>query len=424
MDEFSMTIDGSPAPTRKTFDVVNPASGEVMAHAPSCSEDQLEVAMASSARAFSPWAADDEERRRAMHRAADAIAERSEELAVLLTAEQGKPLVHAQREAQNLAVSLRYFADLEVRSEVLQDNGQAYAELIRRPIGPVVAITPWNFPLMMAISKLAPALRAGNSVVLKPSPFTPLATLRLGEILRGALPAGVCNVISGPDPLGALMCDHIVPRKISFTGSIATGKRVAEAAGRDLKRVTLELGGNDPAILLDDVDPAVVVEQLFLRSFFNTGQTCIAIKRIYAPEAICADLVDALAARAAEATLGDGMDATTELGPMNNLPQLNRVSELVADAVTQGATVAAGGQALDRPGFFYPPTILCGLSDGVRLVDEEQFGPALPIIAYRDLNDAIRRANETHFGLGDPSGRPMSTGRGISPGSSNAEPVG
>jgi acyl-CoA reductase-like NAD-dependent aldehyde dehydrogenase len=266
-------------------------------------------------------------------------------------------------------------------------------------VGVVAAITPWNFPLTLAFWKIAPALLADNTLVLKPSPFTPLTTLKVAEILRGVVPPGVLNVVSGGDELGAWMTSHPVPRKVSFTGSIETGKKVALSAAPDLKRVTLELGGNDPAIVLDDADPAVVSKAIFAGAFNNNGQVCSAIKRVYVPEAMYDDVVDGLVAQAAAVKVGDGTEADSKLGPINNAPQFERVKELVGDALAHGARAAIGGHAMDRPGYFFEPTILAGLSDGTRIVDEEQFGPALPVISYRDVDDAVERANATHFGL-------------------------
>jgi acyl-CoA reductase-like NAD-dependent aldehyde dehydrogenase len=195
------------------------------------------------------------------------------------------------------------------------------------------------------------------------------------------------------------MTGHPVPRKISFTGSVETGKKVAQSAAPDLKRVTLELGGNDPAIVLDDVDPAVVSRGIFAAAFNNNGQVCSAIKRVYVPESIYDDVVDGLAAQAAAVKVGDGTEADTKLGPINNRPQFERVQELVGDALSHGARAVTGGHPMDRPGYFFEPTILTGLSDGTRIVDEEQFGPALPVIPYRDVDDVVERANATHFGL-------------------------
>ena len=272
-------------------------------------------------------------------------------------------------------------------------------ELARRPLGVVAAITPWNFPLTLAFWKIAPALLAGNTLVLKPSPFTPLTTLKVGELLRDVFPPGVVNIVSGGDDLGAFMTTHPVPRKISFTGSVETGKKVALSAAPDLKRVTLELGGNDPAIVLDDADPATVATAIFAGAFNNNGQVCSAIKRVYVPEALYDGVVEGLAAHARAIKVGEGTEDGVKLGPINNEPQFERVKELVADALSHGATAVTGGKAMDRAGYFFEPTILTGLSDGTRIVDEEQFGPALPVVPYRDLGDAIDRANATHFGL-------------------------
>jgi len=282
---------------------------------------------------------------------------------------------------------------------VLQDDANARIEVRRRPYGVVGAITPWNFPVMLAIWKIAPALLAGNTLVLKPSPFTPLSTLKLGEILRDALPAGVLNVVSGNDQLGAWISSHPAVRKISFTGSVATGKKVAASAAPDLKRLTLELGGNDAAILLDDVDPAKVAEKLFWGAFSNSGQICSAIKRLYVPEKLEAPIVDALAAIAKSVKVGDGMQEGVLLGPLNNKMQFDRVNELIADAQSAGGRCVTGGTAKAGGGYFIQPTLVTGLKEGTRLVDEEQFGPALPIVTYTSVDDALERANGTMYGL-------------------------
>jgi acyl-CoA reductase-like NAD-dependent aldehyde dehydrogenase len=283
--------------------------------------------------------------------------------------------------------------------EVIQDDDAAYAEVVRRPMGVVAAITPWNFPIVLASWKIGPALLAGNTMVLKPSPFTPRSTLLMGEILNEVLPPGVLNVVSGGDELGQWMTAHPTPRKVSFTGSVATGKHVNASAAPDLKRVTLELGGNDPAILLDDVDPGEIAEKLYAGAFDNCGQVCSAIKRVYVPEALHDDVVDALSARVAAAKVGDGMDPDSDLGPVQNLPQYERVSELVAEALDGGASAATGGAPIDGPGYFFQPTVLTGAAEGTRIVDEEQFGPALPVIPYRDIDDVVDRANATTYGL-------------------------
>ncbi|MFC6886029.1 aldehyde dehydrogenase family protein [Actinomadura yumaensis] len=399
MSDYTMTIGGQAVAAPGTFGVVDPATGEVAERAPDASRAQLDAAMEAARAAYAQWRGDESARRKALLAAADVLFARSEEIGRILTLEQGKPLSEATMEVVGAGVWLKYFAELELPSEVIQDDERARVEVVRRPMGVVAAITPWNYPLLLATWKLGPALLAGNTVVLKPSPFTPLSSLRLGEALRDVLPPGVLNVVSGGDELGAWMTSHDVPRKISFTGSVATGKLVAAAAAPDLKRVTLELGGNDPAILLDDVDPAAVADRLFNGAFQNNGQVCSAIKRVYVPDALYGDVVDALAERARAAKVGNGLDEGVQYGPINNRPQYERVGELVAEALAGGARAAAGGGPMEGPGYFFRPTILADVPDGARIVDEEQFGPALPVIAYRDLDEALARANATNFGL-------------------------
>jgi acyl-CoA reductase-like NAD-dependent aldehyde dehydrogenase len=397
---LTSTIAGQAHPTAATFDVVNPATGEVFAAAPDALAADVDTAVRAAAQAFPSWRSDPKARRVALHAAADALLAAIDEIVPILTAEQGKPLAQSAVEVQVAASYFRYYAEMELKREVIRDDEDAFVQVLRRPLGPVAIIAPWNYPLLIAAAKIAPALSAGNTVVLKPSPFTPLSSLKVGEVLREVLPAGVLNVISGGNEAGAAMTAHPLVRKISFTGSIATGKAIAAAAAVDLKRTTLELGGNDPVIVLDDADPIRVAKGIFSHAFFNTGQACTAPKRVYAPESLRPALVEALAELARNAKVGDGALAGTEYGPLNNLPQRERVADLVSDAVRHGATVAAGGNVIDGKGYFYQPTILTDVSDGVRIVDEEQFGPALPVIGYRDLDDAVARANATHFGLG------------------------
>jgi acyl-CoA reductase-like NAD-dependent aldehyde dehydrogenase len=378
--------------------VVNPSTGEVFAEAPECGPAELDETMAAAADAQRSWAAaDGDERRVAMEKAADAVEGAVDRIAEVLTAEQGKPLPLARREVAGVAKRLRYFAGLELAPEVLDDGR---VEVRRRPVGVVAAITPWNFPVGLAGWKVAPALRAGCAVVLKPSPFTPLSTLLLGEALSAVLPRGLVNVVTGGDDLGARMVAHPVPRKVSFTGSVRGGAAVNTAAAGDLKRVTLELGGNDPAIVLDDADPDAIAAGLFWGAFINSGQACAAVKRVYVPEARLDEFVDALAAVAESVRVGDPTADGTQLGPVTTRPQFDRVAALVDDALANGAKAASGGRPVDGPGYFYEPTVLTNVDDGIRVVDEEQFGPVLPVVGYRDLDDALRRANATSFGLG------------------------
>jgi acyl-CoA reductase-like NAD-dependent aldehyde dehydrogenase len=384
MSEFAMSIGGISVGGDATFGVVNPATGKVFAHAPECSKAQLDAAFESAQAAYGSWREDETLRRKTLLAMADVLMGSITELGSLLTAEQGKPLSDAAGEVFAAAAWCQYFANLEMPSQVIQDDADALVEVVRRPIGVVAAITPWNFPVGLAFWKIAPALLAGNTMVIKPSPFTPLSTLMMTSLLQDVLPAGVLNAVSGGD---------------DFTGSIETGKKVAVSAAPDLKRVTLELGGNDPAIVLDDADPALVAKAIFAGAFFNNGQICCAIKRVYVPESLYDDVVDELAAHASAIKVGDGTEPDSKLGPINNAPQFERVKDLVADALSCGATAVAGGHAMDRPGYFFEPTILAGLSDGVRIVDEEQFGPALPVMSYSSLDDALRRANATNYGL-------------------------
>lgn len=400
MHEISMTIGGEPVMSAASFGVENPATGEIIAMAAECSSEHLDRAMRCAEEAMGAWMADAHARREALKALADALEASFEELASLITDEQGKPLAEARSEVRESISELRYFADLEVPAEVVGDGSSAAVRITHRPVGPVAAITPWNFPLGTAITKIAPSLAAGCTMVLKPSPFTPLACLRFGELARTILPPGVLNIISGSDQVGAWMSEHPIPRMVSFTGSVATGKRIAAAAAPDLKRVVLELGGNDPAVVLDDADVDQVADRLFANAFSNCGQVCTAIKRVYVPERLHGHYTAALADRARAARVGDGRKDDTDIGPLCNGPQLKRITDLVADAIHRGARVAAGGKAIDGPGHFFEPTVLTSVDESVRIVGEEQFGPAIPVMAYSDVNQAIRHANDTRFGLG------------------------
>jgi acyl-CoA reductase-like NAD-dependent aldehyde dehydrogenase len=418
MRDFVLTVDGAASHRGGSFSVDDPAAGVPFAEAPDATDAELESAVAAAERAYATWRMDDGARRTAMIKSAETLERYATELGPLLTREQGKPLSDAIGEIQIAATWLRYYADLELSAEVIRDDEVARVEVLRQPMGPVAAITPWNVPIALAFWKIAPALRAGNTVVLKPSPFTPLTTLKIGELLATVLPPGVLNVITGRDPLGAKLTAHPSIRKITFTGSTATGRHVAAAAAADLKRVTLELGGNDPAIVLDDADPEEVAAGIFISAMTNAGQVCVAVKRVYVPRAIHDDVVDALIYQSAGMTMGNGMEPGVRMGPVNNLPQLNRVTGLVDAAVAEGAKSVVGGEATDGPGYFYPPTVLTGANDSMEIVTEEQFGPALPVIAYDDLNQVVAQANASHYGLGssiwtsDPD-RGFSVGRNL-----------
>jgi len=400
MSELEMVIDGRSWGTAGSFEVVNPATEGLAGVAPSASPEDLDAAMRAALAAFRSWSLDEPARRDALRAAADALVAAAPRIAPILTAESGHPLRRSLGEVHGASMWFRYYAELEVPVETVRLSEERVAEIRRRPLGVVAAITPWNFPLALASWKIAPALRAGNSIVLKPSPFTPLATLALGEVLAKVLPPGVLNVITGGDELGAQMTAHPVPRKVSFTGSVGGGKAVALSAAADLKRLTLELGGNDAAIVLDDADLESTADGIFAAAFQNSGQVCAAIKRVYVSSVRYDELVGALVERAEAAVFGDPLDDATQFGPLSTKPQYGRVLELLDDALGSGATAVSGGGAMEGPGYFVAPTILRDLSDGVRIVDEEQFGPVLPVIACRDVNDALERANGTMYGLG------------------------
>jgi acyl-CoA reductase-like NAD-dependent aldehyde dehydrogenase len=289
---------------------------------------------------------------------------------------------------------------LEIAPRVLSDGAAGRVELHFRPLGVVGAITPWNMPLVLCVPKIAHALYTGNTIVVKPSPYTPLSALRMAEIALDIFPAGVLNMIGGGDDAGRWISEHPGIDKVSFTGSVATGKRVMASAAPTLKRLTLELGGNDAAIVLDDVDVQAVAPRLFAAAFANSGQICMAIKRLYVQRGIYEELAQALADLARGVVVGGGMEDAVVLGPVQNAAQFAIVRGLLDDARRCGGRFLAGGHALERPGYFIAPTIVTGLAEGSRLVDEEPFGPVLPVLCFDDVDEAIARANDSRHGLG------------------------
>jgi len=395
-----MTIAGKPVRSAGTVPITNPATGELAGHAPCCTKKQLDLAVGAAVDAYQGWAADETLRRTMLGSVSEVLKGNADELSRLITAEQGKPLRESRIEILGSARWMRWYAEFQADEEIIQDDARGRVVVRRRPIGPVAAITPWNYPITTACWKLAPALRAGNTVVLKPSPFTPLATLRLGELLGEVLPPGVVNVVSGTSELGPWVTGHPGIRKISFTGSTDNGRAVARAAVDDLKRVSLELGGNDAALVLFDANVQNMAERIFWNAFANNGQTCTAIKRVYVPERLSGELVEALVSLATSARVGNGMDEATQLGPISNPFQRDLVEDLLHDAVSRDGRIAAGGRRLTGPGYCFEPTIVTGVLDGERIVDEEQFGPVLPIIAYQNEDDVIDCINASRYGLG------------------------
>lgn len=391
-----------PAPARRgaRFPVVDPATGETFGEAPDLGPDELDAVVERARRAWPGWRADPAARSRALLDAAGAVEAAAGDLARLLTREQGKPLAESYAETARTAARLRYFAGLAPRTRRIDDGRPVRSEVRWRSLGPVAAIVPWNFPLQLAAAKFAPALAAGNTMVLKPSPYTPLATRLLGSVLAGVLPEGVLTVVTGREPLGARLAAHPGIRHVTFTGSVATGRAVAAQAAASLARVTLELGGNDAAVLLDDVDVEGVADRLFWAAFRNCGQVCMAVKRVYVPARLHTEVVEALAARAKAVPVGSGLDPDTRLGPVSNAAQLERVADLTARALADGARAAAGGHRLDGRGYFFAPTVLTDVPPGSAVVTREQFGPVLPVLPYGHLDEAIAAANGTGFGLG------------------------
>jgi len=401
--EYSLTINGEGIAGATHFDVINPATEAVFAQCPAASPEQLEQAVSAARAAFPAWRDTTREERNALiHKMGDVIEAHIDELAELLTREQGKPLANAREQEVMTSVAwCRAVTGFELPVTVLEDTAEFRSELHHRPMGVVAGITPWNYPLNTAVWKILPAIATGNTVVIKPSPYTPLTTLRLGEIIRDIFPPGVVNVIAGGNEIGQMLSEHSDINKITLTGSVATGKQVmASAAMSNLKRVTLELGGNDVAIVMPDVDIAEVVEPLFWFSFLNTGQVCIAIKRLYIHEDIYDALSAALVEYAKYIPVGDGMNEGTLLGPLQNSMQYEKVIDYIHSVNDEGGRFLCGGEVAPGPGYFIPVSIAVDLDDNARVVREEPFGPVLPLLKFSDVDDVIERANDSPYGLG------------------------
>ncbi|MCY3629710.1 MAG: aldehyde dehydrogenase family protein [Bacteroidota bacterium] len=408
MKPFHLVINGKKVPTGRCFEVLNPATEQVAGLASLARKKDLDDAVRSAQMAFEKWREVPEpQRQTACLEIASKIEANAEELAYILTAEQGKPLngLGSRWEVGGAIAWTRYTASLSLPVKVLQDNDQGRVVLHRKPIGVVGSITPWNFPLMIAIWHIVPAVLSGNTVVSKPSPFTPLSTLRLVELMNEVLPEGVVNCISGKDSLGAAMTTHEGIGKIVFTGSCATGQEIMANSAETMKRLTLELGGNDAGIVLPDVDPKQIAEGLFWGAHINSGQTCAALKRLYVHndvyDGVCGELVNL----ARKMKVGEGTNEDVVLGPIQNRKQYDIVSDLVQDAKSKGRVLLGGDpreiqMKMGGKGNFFPLTIIADLENGDPLVDEEKFGPVLPIIRYYRTEEAIEKANDNPNGLG------------------------
>jgi acyl-CoA reductase-like NAD-dependent aldehyde dehydrogenase len=407
-----MFVDGGPFEPAGAdrLEVLDPATGEVVDTVPAAGPAEVDAAVTAAAAAFEGWWATPAARRgELVGRAAEAARGHAEELAASLTREQGKPLREARLEIERCLETLEHYAGLakNLRGGYVPnlDEG-AYGMVLRRPLGVVGAIVPWNFPTTLLANKLGPALVAGNTVVAKPAETTPLTTLRLAELLAaGGLPAGTFNVVTGTGPVaGDALVRHPRVRKVAFTGSTPVGRRTMAAAAEHLKRVTLELGGSDPMIICDDADLDRAVSAASVGRFFNCGQACLATKRLFVFDAVADEVVERLVAKAARLRVGPGTGERVLMGPMHSARQRTRIEEQVADAVDRGATVLCGaarpeGEGYDR-GFFYSPTLLLEPPADARVAVEETFGPVLPIWRVGDLDEAIARANDSPFGLG------------------------
>lgn len=400
MSDYKMLIGGAFVSSDRKVAVLNPATEKTFAHVPHASKKHADDAIAAAKAAQPGWAGVPFAQRQAkLIELADAVAANAEELARIITSEQGKPLAEAQGELAWTEGYLRHYATLELPDRIIQDDASGYIALQHKPLGVVVGIIAWNFPLLVACWKIGPAVLAGNAIVLKPAPTTPVTALKLGELCAEIFPPGVVNVISDNNDLGPHLTTHPDVAKVGFTGSTATGKAIAAASSDTLKRVTLELGGNDPAIVLEDVDVKATAQAIFNNAFLNCGQVCLAVKRAYVHEDIYEAMCAELARIAEDAVVDDGMNQGTQIGPIQNKAQFEKVKQFLETARTDGRIIA-GGQVMDRDGYFIRPTIVRDVKDGDRIVDEEQFGPILPVISFSDEDAAVASANASEYGLG------------------------
>ena len=399
--QHAMTINGERISSPEEISVIDPATQAAFTTVPDCSKSQLDAAVQAAQAAFPGWSAvSDAQRREIVNAFIDRVVADADTLAPMITLEQGKPLVKSRSEINSAAFFSRGYAAVDLQPEVLRDTPQQRVELRRRPIGVVGAITAWNYPVLMAMWKIVPAVLTGNTIVLKPSPYTPVATLRLGELAQEFFPPGVVNVVSGGNELGAWMTEHPGIRKIAFTGSGPTGKRIMASAASSLKRITLELGGNDAGIVLDDVDPAKIAADLFWAKFSNCGQVCAALKRLFVQRSVYQAVCDELVKFAETVKMGPGTEEGMDIGPIQNRAQFVLVDAMVQEALAAGASPLYQGPVPKGPGLFYPITILTDVDPEMRVFKEEVFGPVLTITPFDDVEDALRMANQTEYGLG------------------------
>ena len=399
------------ARSRKTIEVKDPATGEVVDSVPRADAADVDAAVAAAAKAFPEWSSTPGVKRaEIMVRAAQLIRDHTDEIATLLTREQGMPLRNTKDQVGRVSAGLEYYAGLadKIRGDYvgLKEPEGSFGFVLKRPVGVVAAIAPWNFPLTLMANKLCPALAAGCTVVLKPASTTPLATLRCVELLQEAgLPKGVVNVVTGPGAeVGDALTGHPLVSKIAFTGQTETGMHIMGIAARGVKRITLELGGSDPAIVCDDADVEKAARAVAIDRFFNAGQACLAVKRLYVFAQVAEQFMQLISSRAQRLKVAPGMSEGAQMGPLHTAQQRAEVEAQVQDAITRGAKVLVGGKRPEGTdydkGNFYMPTVLRDVPDDSRMATEEVFGPALPIFVVKDLGEAIDKANASRYGLG------------------------
>lgn len=406
---YSNTVDQRPVLSPRTFESKNPATGETIGLVPHSTAEQVAQAVRAARQAQPAWAArPDAERRALLLQVAEVLRGNADYLAAWVTREQGKPLggvgpgqvPGARFELAGCAAWTEVPASLEMPVETVFEDATRRDEMHRRPYGVIAAIAPWNWPLLIAIWQIVPSLRAGNTVVIKPSEYTSIGTLEMVRLIAEVLPPGVLNTVSGTGEVGSWLVENAGVDKIMFTGSGPTGAKIAAAAARHLTPTTIELGGNDAAIVLPDADPKAIAMDLFWGAFLNMGQTCACAKRVYVPDALHDAVVAELKAIAEAMPMGDGTQAGVAMDPIQNRMQFDKVRRLVDEARAQGATIVCGGEPRAGAGNFYPLTLVTDIADGASLVDEEQFGPVLPIICYASVDDAVAQANRLDVGLG------------------------
>ncbi|MGH3458131.1 NAD-dependent succinate-semialdehyde dehydrogenase [Aeromicrobium sp.] len=403
-----LLIDGAwvEAESGRRLDVVNPATEQSIASIADGGEKDALRAIEAAARAQRDWGrTPPRERSEILRRAYDLVMARQEDLALIMTTEMGKPLREARGEVAYAAEFLRWFSEEAVRiggDATMSGDGGTRIICTREPVGPCVLVTPWNFPLAMGARKIGPAIAAGCTMVFKPSELTPLSSFALAEILTEAgLPAGVLNVVCTSDPgsvVGPWMSSGLA-RKLTFTGSTAVGVKLLEQAAEHVMRTSMELGGNAPFIVFDDADLDDAVAGAMVAKMRNMGEACTAANRIFVQRGVAEEFSTRLAERMGALVVGDGTEDGVEVGPLVGTPALDKVEELVADAISRGARVVVGGERPDRPGYFYPPTVLADVSPASALTSQEIFGPVAPVITFDTEEEVVQMANDTAWGL-------------------------